>query len=347
MTPLREHSPAARRPRPKARWAALAWFILLAAPARGEHTYLACDSLAPSAAESADVENCLEGLCWRPEAFEVAVEPPAPGEPHQGVVRFRSPIATGNAVNDRVAVLWHQPPADASPSLKPALVVVHESGSSMPVGKLFARLFAGQGVHAFMVQLPGYGLRREGNRKPTGDQFLLAMRQGIADIRRARDAVAALPGVDPGRISLQGTSLGGFVASTAAGLDNGFDQLFVMVAGGDLFGLMQNGEKEAAELRDRLEQAGFTGERLRELLWVVEPTRLAARLNAAQTWLYSAEQDRVVPMANALALKSAANIPDTHHIRLPGDHVTTLVYVPVILDHVMTRVRSQGEPAVQ
>jgi hypothetical protein len=193
-------------------------------------------------------------------------------------------------------------------------------------------------VHTFLVQLPNYGLRRTAKQKPTGDQFLVAMRQGIADARRARDAVAVLPGVDPTRISIQGTSLGGFVASTAAGLDRGFEQVFIMVAGGDLYGMLERGQREAAELRERLEKAGFTGDKLKELMWAVEPTRLAGRLDPKTTWLYSAEYDTVVPMANALALKKAAGLPDDHHIRLPGDHVTTIVYVPMILDHVVKRI---------
>jgi len=323
------------------------WFVivvLISRAAAGDETkrFMAVDTLAPKPAATEDVKGCLEGLCWKPQSFEVSCEPETAKEAnHQAVLRFPSPIDTGNAINDRVAVLWYQAPKDDAPGLKPALVVVHESGSSMPIGKLFARLFAGQGVHAFLVQLPNYGLRRTANRKPTGDQFLLAMRQGIADVRRARDAVAGLPGIDPARISLQGTSLGGFVASTAAGLDAAFDQVFIMVAGGDLYSMLQSGEREAAELRQRLEEAGFTGEKLRGLMWQVEPTRLAGRLNANRMWLYSAEHDRVVPIANALALKKAAGLADDHHIRLPGDHVTTVVYVPVILDHVIKRIRDE------
>jgi dienelactone hydrolase len=301
--------------------------------------FIAVDTLSPQTAASDDVRACLSGLTWKPQSFEVTCESEnAPGAPHQAVLRFPSPIDTGNAENDRVAVLWHQPPGHSSDHLKPALIVIHESGSSMPVGKLFARLFAGQGVHAFLVQLPNYGLRRTAKQKPTGDQFLVAMRQGIADARRARDAVAVLPGVDPTRISIQGTSLGGFVASTAAGLDHGFEQVFIMVAGGDLYGMLERGQREAAELRERLEKAGFTGDKLKELMWAVEPTRLAGRLDPQTTWLYSAEYDTVVPLANALALKKAAGLPDDHHIRLPGDHVTTIVYVPMILDHVVKRI---------
>lgn len=324
------------------RFAFLLGALLLAAPVSGDEarTFIACDTLAPScvAASSDDVRNCLDGLCWKPATFDVALEAPAAGADHRAVLRFPSPIVSGDDVNDRVAVLWYQPTDVDAVRLKPAVVVVHESGSSMPVGKLVAKLLAGQGVHAFLVQLPGYGLRRHGNQKPTGDQFLVAMRQGIADVRRARDAVAAMPGVDPSRISVQGTSLGGFVASTSAGLDDGFDQVFIMVAGGDLYSMLQNGDKEAAQLRERLESAGFSGDKLRDLMRIVEPTRLAGRLKPDRTWLYSAEFDRVVPMENALALKKAAGLPDDHHMRLPGDHVTTIVYLPMIIDHVIKRI---------
>jgi hypothetical protein len=321
--------------------------LLVARSAFGQdvQTFIACDSLAPGKPATSDVSGCLDGLTWTPESFEVVVERPTPADAkHQAVLRFPSPVSTGDPLNDRVAVLWYQPPHNDAARLKPALVVVHESGSSMPVGKLFAGLFAGQGVHAFLVQLPNYGLRKSANRRPTGDQFLLAMRQGIADVRRARDAVAALPRIDPRHISVQGISLGGFVAATSAGLDDGFDQVFIMVAGGDLLGLVQNGQREAAELRERLETAGFTGDKLRELLWAVEPTRLAGRLDARKTWLYSAEHDRVVPIANALAFKTAVGLADEHHIRLPGDHVTTLVYLPAILDHVVKTMRRGNTP---
>ncbi|MEZ6107251.1 MAG: hypothetical protein R3B96_14305 [Pirellulaceae bacterium] len=45
-----------------------------------------------------------------------------------------------------------------------------------------------------MIQMPGYGKRR--SSEPRDDSaWLHAMRQAIADVRRARDAVAVLPTV--------------------------------------------------------------------------------------------------------------------------------------------------------
>lgn len=307
-----------------------------------EQRYQARDSMVEPMVATDDARACLQGLCWKPTAFEVTVET-TQNDDQPMVIRFPSAIETGDAVNDRVALIWHRPPMADAARPGPAMIVVHESGSAMPVGKLFARRFAEKGMHSFLIHLPNYGLRRRDGTKPTGEKFLLAMRQAIADVRRARDAVAVLPGIDPQHISLQGTSLGGFVAATTAGLDHGFDQVFIMLAGGDLYGLMQSGQREAADLSKRLADAGYTGEKLRELMNGIEPTRLASRVNAQKTWLYSAEQDTVVPMANALAFKTAAGLDNDHHIRLPGDHISAIVFLPVILDHVMKQVGIPGE----
>ncbi len=302
-----------------------------------EKIFTVRDTLGEPMASRDDARQCLQGLCWKPAEFAVTVEVAENAE-HHAVVRFPSPIHTGDEINDRVALIWHRPANSDVNKPLPAMVVVHESGSAMPVGKLFARRFADKGMHAFLIHLPNYGLRRRDGTKPTGEKFLLAMRQAIADVRRARDAVACLPGIDPQRISLQGTSLGGFVTATTAGLDRGYDQVFIMLAGGDLYGLMESGKREAAELSQRLADAGYSGDKLRDLMWTIEPTRLADRVDRQKTWLYSAEQDTVVPMANALAFKKAAGLDDDHHIRLPGDHISTIVFLPVILDHVIKQV---------
>src|SRR5690606_32843634 len=124
-----------------------------------------------------------------------------------------SPIASGDAVNDRVAVEWYLArDEEGQPVTAPAVVVVHESGSGMTVGRLFAQGLRKRGLHAFMIHLPYYGERRAGGKRPDGVNLITALRQAIADVRRCKDAVAALPLVQPGPIALQGTSLGGFVS---------------------------------------------------------------------------------------------------------------------------------------
>ncbi len=167
--------------------------------------------------------------------------------------------------------------------------------------------------------------------------------RAVVDVRRARDAVAVLPGVDSKNVSLQGTSLGGFVASITAGVDHGFQQVFLLLSGGNLYEIVEKGAKDAANVRRELLESGLTLEQLRELAWSVEPNRLAHRLRPDKTWLYSGNQDDVVPIENALAFAKAAHLDFTHHIRMPANHYSGIVFLPMILDHIVERVRGVKE----
>lgn len=334
---------------PRAFVLGLCWFacgVLMAAEttraaeAVATKVYAARDSLAPQSDPSADAKKCLDGLVWKPVQFEVAVE--AGTDPAmQGLVRFASPKPNGVAQNDRVALEWYAAKDESGRVIDaPAIIVVHESGSKMEVGRIFAKAFHAQGLHAFLIQLPFYGVRKPAGFKPDGRHVEATMRQGIADVRRARDAVAVLPHVDAKHIAVQGTSLGGFVTATTAGLDRGFASVHIMVAGGGLYELVSNGQREAGKLRDMLAEAGYTGDKLRELFAVVEPLRLAHRLDPKTTWMYSATRDQVVPPTHAQQLARAAQLTDDHHIQLWADHYTGIVYVPVVVESIVKNVKA-------
>ncbi|NQV28274.1 MAG: acetylxylan esterase [Rhodopirellula sp.] len=307
-------------------------------------TFEAKDTLAPAADQREDAKQCVDNLCWKPGEFSVQIEAAAEDR-GDWLVRFPSPVKSGDDRNDRVAMEWYQA-RDAYQNLvaAPAVVVVHESGSGMTVGRIFAKGLQLQGLHAFMLQLPFYGERRTGKNRPEGGDLVSMMKQAVADVRRARDAVAVLPLVDQSRISLQGTSLGGFVSATAGALDEGYENVFLMLAGGELYDLIQNGKKDAAKVRERLEKAGLVGEKLRELTLTVEPTRVAHRLRPDRTWLYSGTFDTVVPMKNALALANAASLTKSHHIQMAANHYTGIVYLPFVLAHIGKHARGPVTP---
>lgn len=302
--------------------------------------YPARDSLQPMADDSADARSCLDNLLWNPAEFEVTVQRPAFDEPH-AIIRFPSPAPSGVAQNDLVALEWYAPKTDDGQIAKaPAVVVVHESGRKMEVGRMFAKAIYAKGFHAFLIHLPYYGLRRPANfDQNDGSKVVPLFKQGISDVRRARDAVAAIPYVRSDHIALQGTSLGGFVAATTAGLDRGFDQVFIMVAGGHLYEVLMNGARDAVEMRKKFEAAGYSDEKLRSLMAMVEPTRLAHRLNPKTTWMYTGKSDQVVPWKCALALQQAANLPEDHHVVLWGDHYRAVLFMPVIVEHMAERIR--------
>jgi dienelactone hydrolase len=309
------------------------WTSPLAAaepPVQVESHYAAHDTLACGDEASDDARQCLAGLSWTPAKFDVRCDKPQPGC-GDVLVRFPSPIDTGDAVSDLVAMEWY-PARDGDGNLlrAPALVVVHESGRNMPVGRMIARGLQGAKLHAFLIQLPGYGVRKSAAAMSEANTFV-TLRQAIADVRRARDAVAALPHVDTGTIGLQGTSLGGFVTATVAGVDRGYDRVFILLAGGNLHQVIAQGARDSASLREKLKAAGIEGEKLRDLTRGIEPLRLAHRIDPQTTWLYSGQFDDVVPPACSQALAEAARLPAEHHIVLPVDHYSGIFLLPKIL----------------
>jgi dienelactone hydrolase len=294
----------------------------------------------------ADAAACLDGLKWTCAPFSVRCQPAASGV-GDWLMRFPTPLPSGDATNDLVAMEWYLArDAKGEPMRAPAIVVVHESGRGMVAGRIFARGLQSHGFHTFLIHLPGYGARTSAF---TGDvkRMLPGLKQAIADVRRARDAVACLPLIDTSLIALQGTSLGGFVTATVVGLDRGFDKSFILLAGGNLADVLLTGERDAAAMHRELAAAGITDGQIRELSQVIEPMRLAHRVDAARTWLFSGTMDEVVPPACSLAFAKAAKLDAAHHVEMPVGHYTAALLLPTILTNIsdLLRGRAIGKPA--
>ena len=139
---------------------------------------------------SADAKACLAGLGWETGSFSVNMMDPDDKQRSSGVdriVRFPSPVPSGDAINDLAAMEWYRATKRGqNVDRAPAIVVVHESGRGMTVGKMVARGLSKQGVHAFMLQLPTYGMRRNpASGKSDGEMLISGLKQGVADARRA------------------------------------------------------------------------------------------------------------------------------------------------------------------
>ena len=287
-----------------------------------------------------DAQECLKGLRWTPSEFEVRCEA-AEAERGDMLIRFNSPINTGSSENDNVSMEWYVARDKIRrPISARAVVIVHESGRGMTVGRIFARGLNAQGLHTFLIHLPGYGNRRSETSGRV--EFILSgMKQAIADVRRARDAVASLPLVQNDVVGVQGTSLGGFVTSTVAGLDRGYGRVFVLLAGGNLSDVVQSGNRDAAKVRAQLEAIGITGEKITELSRPIEPLRLAHRIDADHLWLYSGKFDDVVPPSSSFALAKAAQLPEGHHIEMLADHYSGVVYLPMVNQEIHTKMADE------
>ena len=291
--------------------------------------FAARDTLVTDLETGPDAAACLAGLRWTAADFSVSASPAE--QDSDWLLRFPSPFPSGDAANDAVALEWYvHHDFQGVPVKAPAVVVIHESGRGMAAGRAFARGLRFMGCHTFLMHLPGYGARTS---PFTGDikRVFPGLRQGIADARRARDAVAALPLVDSSNIGICGISLGGFVTSTVVGLDRGYDRGFILLAGGHLADVVFKGEKDAATLRRQLQAAGVTDEEVRAAIWTIEPLRLAHRADAEKVWLFSASKDEVVPPACSAAYVKAARLTEDHHAEYAAGHYTAALFTPLMI----------------
>jgi dienelactone hydrolase len=312
---------------------------------------MARDTLSPMADEEARTRDLLSILAWEPADFEVTIRRglrnvgsryPTDAD---AVLTFASPVPRGQDLSlpvNQVVLEWYQarrPDGSIETEPAPSVLLLHILDGRMLLERGIARGYAKRGIHTFIMHMPSFGGRSFDRSRLEGTVFFELSRQAVADARRARDAIAALPGVDRDRINIQGLSLGGFIAACAAGIDAAFDQTFVLFAGGQLYDMFTHGQREAQWIRQRMFAAGMTDEQLRRLCQTLEPTLLAHRLVPDRTWMFSAMADQVVPRASAEALAVAARLPETHHTLLPGDHYTVLLHLPWLIEQVAGRIR--------
>lgn len=311
----------------------------------GERTFAVRDTLRVEALADEDdhAAAALRAIAYEPREFHVTLRP-TPEETYDALVTFPSPKPSGSDARDTVRLRWYAAGSDTGGvATAPAILIVHGLDPTLEAAQATARGLRARGVHAIIIELPGFGGRAADAFVFPGVPALEHAAQGLADIRRARDVVASLPRVTGPHVAIEGTSLGGFAAAGAASLDGAFDPVLLMNTGGDALGTIDRGGKDAAVLREALASAGYRGERLRGLVEPLEPTRLAHRLNPGRTWLWYAVDDRVVPPAAAGALAHAADLPADHVVRLEGNHYTSMLLLPAVLDEMVAVVRGERE----
>lgn len=309
--------------------------------------FAARDTLRIGEAANEDAAAMIRHLSWVPQEFEVTTRPDPTGQA-DALITFASPHPSGNAANDTVVIEWYAARGKDGQLIEAsAMVVLDIMEGRMRIARLFARSFAFGGVHGFAMHLPYYGPRRPAviPEDMDHDYALGRVWQAVADARRARDAVAVLPWVRSDRIGIQGTSLGGFVTSLSASLDDAFNPVLMALAGADLYDLLQNAQRDSEKIRIHLETLGYTGQKLRELTWKVEPARLAHRITPGHAWLFSAREDQVVPPDNARALAREIQLDPSHHIWLSGDHYTCAVHLPRLTVDMLRIIKSLPEEA--
>ena len=113
-----------------------------------------------------------------------------------------------------------------------------------------------------------------------------------------------------------------------------------MLCGGDLFDVLQHGQRDAEKMRRQMAQEGLAGEDLQQLLHTIEPTRIAHRLAPERTWLFSGRYDTVVPLKNANLLAAAIRLSHDHHVIYDVDHYSGVVRIPEMVTRIQTELKT-------
>ncbi len=284
-------------------WFAVAWAEPTSNVVRGEAAFV------PTAAEADVPERFrLEAATF---GYEMVLRRETPRF-RVWTVRFPSPLTSPDIENNTVHAEYFEPTAEAGPSGRPAVVVLHILGADFALARYYAARLADGGVGALFLKLPYYGERR-----PPGKRFLsadltrsvTAMQQGVCDVRRGVAWLESRSGVDPKRLGVTGISLGGIVSSLAAAADPKIERACLLLAGGGLAEILWE-MPEGAAYRAIWIAAGRTKADLERLTAPYDPLTYAHRLRGKRVLMMAGNVDEVIPPKAAERLWEAAGRPE-------------------------------------
>jgi dienelactone hydrolase len=295
----------------------------------------------PANAAAADAQEFAVAKTFNNEPFRYRMEPVETRKGFQILrVTYPSPVVTPVVANNTVPADYYLPDGIAPDGPgRPAVIVIHILNGNYELERMLCSSLAARGIPAVMFKLPYYGERglpggrKELTRNPA--LFVEALPQGIQDARRLVDLLASRPEVDPRRIGVAGISLGGLVSATAAGMDPRLARTALILAGGDLWGIIHHC-REARDLSQFIDrQPPEQKARIQKAIAEVDPLRYAAGLRdralAGKVLMVNATEDNVIPRPSTDKLAAALGIADKV-VWLEGlGHYTAIAALPQTL----------------
>ncbi|RUL89535.1 alpha/beta hydrolase family protein [Tautonia sociabilis] len=227
-------------------------------------------------------------------------------------VTFPSPVVSPDPANNVVHAEYFRPRRSGT---CPAAVVLHILGADFALSRFLAARLADSGVAALFVKLPYYGERRPpgvDSRFLSADleRSVLAVRQGVCDVRRASQWLRDREEIDPNRVGVTGISLGGIISAVAAGVDPELDRAALVLAGGGLADILWDlPEPEARDSRRAWLDSGRSRDDLEALTRPFDPLTYADRLRDKRVLMIAGRADEVIPPSAASRLWEAAGRP--------------------------------------
>lgn len=163
--------------------------------------------------------------------------------------------------------------------------------------------------------------------------------QAAQDVGRAVDWLVRERKVDPKRIGIMGTSLGGYVSADLYGIDDTFAAAVIQIAGGDVASVVFNGNFLTQNVRADFVAQGVTEAQVRERMHALDPSTWARKERKDSILLLAAELDEIVPLPTVKALAEAYGgaklvvMPGAHHI----DPKALEAHLPETIRHLSER----------
>jgi pimeloyl-ACP methyl ester carboxylesterase len=268
--------------------------------------------IAPAFAEEkvADPKQAfLKKIRYKPVEYAVDADDPAPSKRVPGVtelkIRFPSPYKSIDPVkNDTVhaRLFFNRKPDNAA-------VIVLGGWMTDPMTPVLAEKIALTGLQMLYVEIP-FQEHRTPVGKQTGrvtlsddiDQNMASFEQITQDVARGVDWLVASRGIDPKRIGIMGTSLGGFAAASLYGMNDRFRAAVVMLAGADLGEVLFAKNWLLKPLAEKLEARELTKEIVSKRMRMMAPRTWAREDKRAGLYLIAARSDEIIPFATSVEL---------------------------------------------
>jgi dienelactone hydrolase len=219
------------------------------------------------------------------------------------------------------------------------VICLHILDGNYELARILCASLASRGVPAVMFKLPYYGERAlpGGTRAlaRNAGRFAEAMSQAFVDVRRTVDMLAARPEIDPERIGIAGISLGGIVSAAAAGGEPRLERAALILAGGDLLGIIHHA-RETAELSRTLRGLP-DAQRLdvERAIVAADPLTHAAGLRgramAGKVLMINATEDEVIPPTATRKLATALGMADRVDWLAGLGHYTAMTRLPEVV----------------
>jgi hypothetical protein len=256
--------------------------------------------------------------------------------PKATFLRFTSPERTIHPENDIVNARWYPAPEHKDPKRpKQAIVVLPQWNSDAFSHNALCSIFNKFGVSGLRLSMPYHDIRRPAELERSDysvsaniGRTISACRQAVVDIRCCLDWLEA-QGYE--QLGVLGTSLGSCYAFLASTHDprlkvNVFNH--ASTSFGDVTWIGQS----TRHIRQGLEEAGFTQERLRNVWGAISPCKYYDKISAPASGvdkkrflMVYAEYDLTFPLQYSLEVKKAFERIGLNHVakKLPCGHYTT------------------------